>query len=235
MTDFPIKLDFANIREERQKINNLLAFESLSEKNISKNINKEAFKKVLVDLDITKEELFNKLSRDILFAKLLASKISKLASRQGIKEELLQINTCNITSSKYGIFINNLTSVEYRPTKNGEIISDKVYKEQNYNKNDCLKSFDAKITGKINGWVSAKVVMTNGGHQDNVFEELYTFCEWIIKYSKNDDKYIILLDTNLIEKSNGLKKKYNEYKNIIIGNHFEIQQYFIDNYSESNK
>ena len=72
--------------------------------------------------------------------------------------------------------------------------------------------------------------MTNGGHQDNVFEELYTFCEWIIKYSKNDDKYIILLDTNLIEKSNGLKKKYNEYKNIIIGNHVEIQKYFIDNY-----
>ena len=40
---FPIKLDFENIRVERQKINNLLAFQSLYEKNISKHINKEAF------------------------------------------------------------------------------------------------------------------------------------------------------------------------------------------------
>lgn len=55
---------------------------------------------------------------------------------------------------------------------------------------NCLKSFDVKINGKIAGWVFAKIVIGNGGHQDNVFEETCNFGD-------KNDIYIVLIDTNL--------------------------------------
>jgi len=39
-----------------------------------------------------------------------------------------------------------------------------------------LKSFDAKISGIINGWIFAKITYTNGGHQDNVFVRSSSIC-----------------------------------------------------------
>jgi hypothetical protein len=50
---------------------------------------------------------------------------------------------------------------------------------------NCLKSFDAKI------------VIGNGGHQDNVFEETCNFCEWVLNFGDKNDIYIVLIDTNL--------------------------------------
>ena len=76
----------------------------------------------------------------------------------------------------------------------------------------------------------AKIVIGNCGHQDNVFEEAYILCEWVIKYSILSDIYIILIDTDLINKFNELKKRFNLIENLIIGNHIEVQQYFIDKY-----
>ena len=39
-----------------------------------------------------------------------------------------------------------------------------------------LKSFDGQITGRVNGWIFAKVVIDKGGHQDNVHHEIEAFC-----------------------------------------------------------
>lgn len=101
-------------------------------------------------------------------------------------------------------------------------------KQKNITKDKCLKSFDAKITGKINGWLSAKITFGNGGHQDNVFEEEDTLCLWWKKYYKNkEDKLVILIDTNLEKEFITLKNKYKICKNIIITNHFEFQNYMI--------
>lgn len=82
---------------------------------------------------------------------------------------------------------------DFRPTKDGSIIDDKAMKLLQNKKSDCLKSFDGKISGKIDGWIFAKVVIGNGGHQDNVFEEADVFCKWIQEYGDNTSILLCLL------------------------------------------
>jgi hypothetical protein len=230
----PIEIDIYNIRNERQKINNEIAMKRIKERNFNKDINNEEYKRILLELskyNKTEKELLDECNDNIILLIILASRISINASRQGVKDELLQIDTCNITCNKFDISMDKLTVNSYRPTKDGLILNNNDIKKNKISLNDCLKSFDAKLNGKINGWVFAKIVIGNGGHQDNVFEEAYILCEWIIKYSIISDLFIILIDTNLINKFNDLKKKFNNIENLIIGNHIEIQQYFIDKYN----
>jgi hypothetical protein len=229
----PIIIDIYNIRNERQKINNELAMNKIKERNFNKDINNEEYKRVLLELakfNKTEKELLDECNENIILLIILSGRISINASRQGTKDELLQIDTCNITCNKVGIFMDKLTVNAYRPTKDGFILNNNDIKKNKISLNDCLKSFDAKLSGKINGWVFAKIVIGNGGHQDNVFDEAYILCEWIIKFSVIYDIYIILIDTDLKNKFNDLKKKFNNIENLIIGNHIEIQQYFIDKY-----
>ena len=101
----PIIIDFSNVRQERQRINNLLAIDSIIKNNLTKNINIKEYNRILTELEITQDALLNKCNNDNLFLILLASKIAINASRQGVKDEELQINTCNITSSKFNIII----------------------------------------------------------------------------------------------------------------------------------
>jgi hypothetical protein len=230
----PVKLDILNLRDERQRINYMLAFDSLKTRDITKNINANALKRVSSWLNMTEQDILNKIETDVdpAFGKIVAMQISINASRQGTRDEELQIETCNITSKKMGINIEKLNTTDFRPTKTGEIITNKQFKDQGYSKNDCLKSFDAKLTGKKTGWVFAKVVIGNGGHQDNVFEEAHTFCDWVISYGNKSELFIVVCDTNLTSKYNELKEKYKHIDNILIGDHISVQQYFIDNYSE---
>lgn len=108
-------------------------------------------------------------------------------------------------------------------------------KNKDIKKDMCLKSFDGIIEGKIKGWIFAKVVFGSGGHQDNVFEEANNLCEWICKYKKNNNElFVLLIDTNLIDKFNLLKNKFNTIKNIIIVNTNEFQKYIIENYYNDN-
>ena len=222
----PIKLDILNLRNERQKLNNILTYQSLKSHNISKNININAFNRILENLNFTDVELFTKCDNDDDFCKVTAMYCAINSSRQGSKDEEIQIKTLNITSRNFGVTIKQQN--EFRPCKNGTIIN-------NTKKLDCLKSFDGKITGMINGWIFAKVVIGEGGHQDNVYEEANNLCEWILQYNKIHNKgideiFIILIDTDLIEKLNELQKKYMYIKNIIIGGHIQIQEYIIKNY-----
>jgi hypothetical protein len=226
----PIKLDILNLRQERQAKNDKLCLKSLSNKDLSKNINKKSFELVLKILDLSACQILNKCEKDAYFAKLLASKVSISASRQGVKDEILQINCCNNTSSKFGIFFNKLDSNEFRPSKNGGIVSSTQMKHLNISKNDCLKSFDAKIDGKINGWLFAKIVIGNGGHQDNVFEEASQICEWVQNFGCEKELYVVLIDTDNLTKLQKLQEKFQSV-NLLVGNHITVQNYFIQNYS----
>lgn len=92
-----------------------------------------------------------------------------------------------------------------------------------------MKSFDAKISGKCNGWIFAKMTYSHGGHQDNVFEEAHHMCEWILKFGNVKDIYVILIDTDLNKEFNELKVKYHK-NNLFVGNHIELQKHFIEKY-----
>ena len=267
MSLLPIKIDCQNIRTQRQKLNNLLVFNSIKEKDIiflyngslsrtagtregssdkekpdfitrwasrrlekvwniksfHKNINENEFKRVLEENEITEEKLHEECLQNDLLNKILSGRISKNSSRQGTKDENLQLFTCNILSNKLGIKIENLSVNEYRPDDKGNIVyNSKISK-------DYLKSFDGKISGKIAGWIFSKIVYGNGGHQDNVFYEAHCLCEWIKKFDKKE-LFVFLIDTDLERKINTLKRKYFLIKNILIVNHFEFQEYLIKNY-----
>lgn len=228
----PIHFDFENIRLERQKINNLAVYESLIQKNLDKkSCNEEELKRVLDDLEFTEEQLLEKCSQDHTFAKLLARDIAKKASRQGSKDENTQLDICNITASKFGVKIENLHNFALRPSKDGRIITKKEF--EGMDKNSCLKSFDGKISGalELEGWIFAKVVFGNGGHQDNVFEEAHNFGEWVLAFGNPEHIYVLLIDTNLATPLQELKTKYQDKKNLLVVNHIEFQQYIIDKFS----
>jgi len=138
-------------------------------------------------------------------------------------------NTINDLSKYYNIYVEKLNVIDYIPMDDGSISSNK-------NTNKTLKSFDAKISGIINGFMFAKIVYGCGGHQDNVFEEANNLCEWIIKFHKNNENvFVIIIDTDLLHKFNKLKDKYIYIKNIIISNHYDFQNYIISNFPINNQ
>jgi hypothetical protein len=146
----------------RQKQNNINLFNALKLKNvdlIKKICNIKQLDRVLKEFDnINLKELLEKKQNDDDFLKMLSINISKLASRQSINDEKLILETCNIISSQYDINIIKLSNSAFRPLKNGQIISQQDFNKSNLKKNICLKSFDAKITGKINGWITSKIL-----------------------------------------------------------------------------
>jgi len=230
----PISLDIKCLREKRQAENNQKVFDALStpsitEKHLCDISNIKQLHRLLAQLKYSFEELVQKCQHDIKFCIVVADNISIDASRQGTKDESAVLKVCNEVSEKFGVYITNLPNTEARPTKDGRILSSIDYKKSGLKKNECLKSFDAKITGKIIGWVFAKITITNGGHQDNVFEEAHCMGEWMIKYGKPDELYVLLIDTDLIAQFNELREKYHR-NNVIVVNHIEFQQYLIDSY-----
>lgn len=232
-TNQPIIIDFSNIREERQKINNNNIYEIIKSKNLielKNQCNIKELDRILKDYNISLEELVEKCNKEDLLAKMTSRQISKCASRQGSSDEAVQIQTCHKTSSKYKININQLPNDALRPHKDGKIISKEQFKLIP-DKNSCLKSFDAEITGILQGYVFAKVVYGNGGHQDNVFEEAHTFADWVHKFGDPELLYVLLIDTDLTTKFEQLKLKAVEQKNLLVANHIEFQKYIIDDYS----
>ena len=241
MTDLQTKpsarqIDWADTRNERQKINNLKVFNAIKERNMSefyKNVNDKELDRVLDEINLTIEELIAECVKeggDIL-CRITSGRISKNASRQGTKDEALQLEISNTTSSKFGINIENLSATAYRPTKDGLIVSNNEMKERNIPKDMCLKSFDAKISGKTEGWIFAKVVFGAGGHQDSVFQEADFMCEWVSKYKQDGPElYVIMIDTDLTSKFDIIKNKYISTKNLMVTNHYDFQNHIIDKY-----
>ena len=230
-----IKIDFKDVRKSRQKTNNLVVYQNIIEKNFSmfdNNINKLAFERVLEDLNFTREQFFIECERNHPLCKVVSMHISKCASRQGCKDEDMQLKTCNYVTSKYGIKIENLSATAIRPTKDGRILLAKDLKMEKIPKDQCLKSFDGLLTGRLEGYIAAKVCMSGGGHQDNVFEEMDNIAEWWTKFKSNSsDKLLILIDTDLHSKFTIIKNKHINQTNILVFNHVEFQEYIMHNYS----
>ena len=228
----PIKINCSNLRLERQTYNNNLVGKYLKSKDkelLRKNCNSKELDRVLEDLEISLDELIEKCNNDNYLCKLLSRHIAINASRQGAMDEGIILEKCNITANKLDIVISNLSNSDFRPTKDGKIVSKKEIIEQKIKITECFKSFDAKISGKVNGWIFAKITYSNGGHQDSVFEEAYQFCEWVNKYGNCDELYVVLIDTDLEFKFEELKNKYHK-NNILIVDHVQFQQYLIDKY-----
>ena len=230
----PLKLNFKDIRNVRQQNNNKTVYHSIKTnqiKTFNENINDKEFQRLLHDLEFTEKEFFEKCIEDDKFCIAISRLISKNASRQGTKDETEQLRTCNITSQQYGVFIRNLTTTELRPTKDGYIVSKNEMKKKYIPKDDCLKSFDGKISGKMDGFVVAKVAYGSGGHQDNVFEEMDTIAKWWKTYKcETKELLIVLIDTDQAMKFTRLKEKYNDVSNVIVCNHIDFQQYIINRY-----
>ena len=128
----PIQIDCKNLRVIRQKENNDSMLRLLQSGDITlvkHYCNVKELDRLLEDLDIDEEELIDKCIDDLLFAKVVARQISKMASRQGTKDEAFISQKCNETISQVGVYIENLSTTAFRPTKNGRILTDKEYKE----------------------------------------------------------------------------------------------------------
>lgn len=116
-----------------------------------KSINIKELNRTINDLEINFDCFWLKCKNDNLFAKLVSRNLSINSTRQCSKDENVVLELCNVISSNYGIYITKNPSINgYRPTKNGLILKNIV-------KDSCLKSFDGIITGKINGYISAKI------------------------------------------------------------------------------
>jgi len=226
----PIVIDFENIRKERQRFNNNSIYDIIKSENITKlrdECNNKELDRILEEFQISIETLINECKKSDILTRMTAGRIAKLASRQGSNDEKIQIQTCNKISSQYKIHINQLPNDYLRPCKDGSIIDKKQYK-QLADKNSCLKSFDAEIEGIWEGYVFAKVLFGNGGHQDNVIEEAHTFADWVLKFGKSDLLYVILIDTDQTSNSKFQQLKAKATKNLLVVNHIEFQQYIID-------
>ena len=128
MTSTPIQIDFSNIREERQKINNNIVYDIIKAKNLTelkKHSNTKELNRILIDYNISLEDLIEECNKNDLLAKMTSRHISINATRQGSKDETVQLKTCNITSSKFKININQLPNDALRPCKDGTIVSKK--------------------------------------------------------------------------------------------------------------
>jgi hypothetical protein len=232
----PNIINISNLREERRK-NNIKNAEDFLEKSKdtrnNKLINIKEYKRVLEDYKddgITEDELLKKCKKDKMFRKAIAINISIEGSRQGSKDEITVIEKCNSITEQCGVYLKKLSAVAYRFKKNGSIINNKDFKK--CKKNDCLKSFDGEISGKIDGWLFCKICLSEGGHQDNVFEEITTFCETVIISKEKNKYYVVILDTNLDKRFREIYEKYHEKKEgkLLIFNHRTFQEYIIQTF-----
>tara|TARA_B110000037_G_scaffold219191_1_gene283811 strand:- start:2094 stop:2831 length:738 start_codon:yes stop_codon:yes gene_type:complete len=226
------KLNFKQIRKDRQKNNENKAillikkygiellikkYDSLNSKFKKKNflnnngINNKQFCRVFNLFGIEYLKRLEKSEFILLFIKLILVQ----SSRQSSLDEKILLNTL------INIYPNIKKSKNIRSNKNGYILSGKKITGD-------LKSYDFKISGKINGFIASKIVYANGGHQDNVKEELINYIYWWKEHGyKYPDKYfIIVLITDLDKMKNELVKICEEYNKIKVFNEIELQ-YFL--------
>ena len=131
------KVDCKNLRVIRQKENNDIMLRLLQSGDITlvKHLcNIKELSRLLEDLQIDEEQLLQKCANDLLFAKVISRQISKMASRQGTKDEAFILKKCNETTSKVGIYIENLSTTAFRPTKKGRILTNNQYKKKWFKK-----------------------------------------------------------------------------------------------------
>ena len=237
-----VNIDITELRPLRQALNNskvceLLMNDTLSIKELEKECNNKELDRMLKDIteqlgqEFTFTDFHEKCKGDNIYTISVAPRIAKNCSRQCSKDELTVLTVCNNSISKHGINIEQLPNNGIRAHKHSsKLINKNEYKngKGEYKQNDCLKSFDAKICGKKQGYIFAKVCIGSGGHQDNVFEESHCFGEWADKYGEDGQLYIILIDTDQTIKFKELEQKYNNNSKVYVVDHIGLQQLLIN-------
>lgn len=220
------KIDVVKLRKEKQVINYDRISSILKDGNLSvlkRECNTKELCRVLSYLDLTEVELIKMTKNNSVIRKLCAMKIAKMATRQGISLESVILSGISNSLSRHKISIRSLGVNEIRPLRNGGIISGKELRTKKMSKNfDTLKSIDGSISGRIEGYIFAKVLTgDSGGHQDNVVREARDFMEWALK---EDEKkfYIALIDGDHTHKGLQELMKY-ESNNVWICDHIEFQ------------
>lgn len=231
-----ISIDFKNCREKRQSENIDIVYQSIRDndnKKFHQNINKKQLIRHLNKLQWSFDKYWDNLREDLDEggrAWFAAQNLAINASRQGSKDEKIQIDTCSKLAKKFDIDIKKLNISDSIPTINGQILSRKEIKTKKIKHN--LKSFDGEIRGKMKGFISSKISFGNGGHQDNVFAEQNRYGDWwILNINDKNNKLVLLIDTDKKNQITILKEKFNNVNNILVCNHIEFQQYIIDTYS----
>jgi macrodomain Ter protein organizer (MatP/YcbG family) len=235
-------INILELRAERQKLNNskvndLLMGDTLTKKILEKECNPKELDRMMNDISgqlkrpFTFEEFHTKCKGDDIYRLTVGPRIAKNCSRQGCKDELTVLTVCDNSTSKHGTNIEPLPNDSIRAHKHSsKLINKDEYKKGkgDYKQNDCLKSFDAKVCGKKQGWITAKVCIGSGGHQDNVFEEAHCFGEWADKYGEQGKLYIILIDTDLTNKFKELEEKYKDNSKVYVVDHIGLQKLLIN-------
>ena len=96
------EVDCKNLRVIRQKENNDIMLRLLQSGDITlvKRYCNTKELSLLEDLQIDDEQLLQKGKHDLLFAKVVSTQISKMASQQGTKDEAFILKKCNETTVK---------------------------------------------------------------------------------------------------------------------------------------
>ena len=165
-------------------------------------------------------------TRNYVHRDMLISSVVKDPSRQGALDEKLQIKVCADVGKEHGIIISQLTNVQLTPSKDGRILTLGDVRRENLQRPGKLKTFDAKISGKLDGYITAKVCIGTGGHQDNVFDEIVSMGNWFIEFQR-PETLVILYDNDfkIDRKTELLKKTFENTKNVMSFNHVEFQKF----------
>lgn len=232
-------LDVAKLRPDRQRANNKKARSFLEgQRNTEqKVINEDEEKRILNELkDLTNSseslvvllaEITEKRNADQLIeitTRLLSRSVSIDASRQGALDEITQLNRLDedfmIANELPFRLLNPKTHKnlveEMVPVLEGGLMTRKEFKKKfKNNKNtSALKSFDAELwyLNECVGYVFAKVVVGDGGHQDNVFHEARNMISWFEKQQEQAELKEKLL-VFLIDYDKKSEKKFKELHN----------------------
>jgi hypothetical protein len=207
--DVNISLKLVEQRNERQEYNNNIAYDEIkknSENPNLNNINQKALERLLsyTNYKNLDEIIKDKNNYETNILKIASLYIAKNATRQGVKDEDLQLENINILQ-EYKVSI--IRDGKQKPIKGGGI------RKSGKKQADELKSIDFIINYEDNniGYITAKVTSGNGGHQDNVLDEITQFCDWSQIQLQNDTKkiYVVLYDSlNTSKLYYDIQKKY---------------------------
>ena len=226
--DNEFTVDVSLLRKERQSHNNtLVALElyknSPAYSEINKIANVKAVDRLINELEINYDDLLTECSKSLLYSKTVAFAISKNATRQGKKDEAFVIEGIAKAMKPHGYQIRCCHVNEFRPSKNGKMLTHKEVKQNNLNKNiDTLKSVDGVFSGPLTGYIFAKIVIGEGGHQDNVLHEINQYIDWAKSYGEDDKVYVMLIDGKEFD-----VLKFKQTKNIWVVNTAEFQRRLI--------
>ena len=217
-----IKLNIIDIRKNKQKKNNTIVANYLLKYNLnwedfSKVINKKELERILFELNWNFEQFHKKCLDDEAFCIVVSGRISKLASRQGVADELFILHSINKYTKRLGVFVK-------KPEKELIVFNNEIKVKKKLNKETLFRSIDGIISGKLTGFIFCKIILGKGSTQMNSWNEAKNLIKWAIE-SKFKDNLIFLIDTDDLFMFKELKNLVLFYINIQVFSHIHFQEW----------